>query len=293
MPASRSRSASRTLWFMPAQFGRHVTDQRGGAAAALGGHEAEGLAPAFGSLAPPAAFRASAVPALRSGSCSGGYRYSLMPARSDERIASDSAVVFSAMIIGSPAAARIEATRPSRGSFQPLISTSTTSGRMRSRRSRKLLDIADILVFDDDAERQVGEAWPAPAPRVPGFRSPVRWSADTCGVSPSPYHFAGAAGRRLPVPRPGLHRRRRGLAAPARIGLAASGPAEPPGLPCAADQLFDRHASPLAASPAPARSCPYPAARISTSLFFVMNGIGHVQRRAAAVRRESAAPLPA
>ena len=55
-------------------------------------------------------------------------------------------------------ALRIEATRPSSGSFQPLISTSTTSGRMRSRRSRKLLDIADVLVLDDDAERQIGEA---------------------------------------------------------------------------------------------------------------------------------------
>ena len=40
--------------------------------------------------------------------------------------------------MGSPVAPRMEATRPSSGSFQPLISTSTTSGRMRSRRSRKL-----------------------------------------------------------------------------------------------------------------------------------------------------------
>src|ERR1035437_1981943 len=74
-----------------------------------------------------------------SGSCKGGYRYSLMPALSEERMASDSAVVLSAMIMGSPAAVRMEATRPSSGSFHPLISTSTTSGRMRSRRSRKLL----------------------------------------------------------------------------------------------------------------------------------------------------------
>src|ERR1035441_6707711 len=73
-----------------------------------------------------------------SGSCNGGYRYSLMPARSEERMASASAAVLSAMIMGSPAAARMEATRPSRGSFHPLISTSTTSGRIRSRRSRKL-----------------------------------------------------------------------------------------------------------------------------------------------------------
>ena len=76
---------------------------------------------------------------LRSDSCSGGYRYSLMPARSEDRIASASAVVLSAMIIGSPAAARIDATSPSSGSFQPLMSTRTTSGRIRSRRSRKLL----------------------------------------------------------------------------------------------------------------------------------------------------------
>ena len=53
-------------------------------------------------------------------------------------MASESAVVFRAMIIGSPMAARMEATRPSSGSFQPLMSISTTSGRMRSRRSRKL-----------------------------------------------------------------------------------------------------------------------------------------------------------
>ena len=54
-------------------------------------------------------------------------------------MASDSALLFSAMIIGSPILARMEATRPSSGSFQPLMSISTTSGRIRSRRSRKLL----------------------------------------------------------------------------------------------------------------------------------------------------------
>ena len=65
---------------------------------------------------------------------------------------------------------------------------------------QEIADVAQILVFDDDAERQVGEGRPAPAPRVPGFRLPARWSADTCGVSRSPVHFpappAAAVGAR-------------------------------------------------------------------------------------------------
>ena len=168
------------LLVLPAQLRGHVADQRGGAAAALGGEEGEALAAALGARSRRrlrSAERFSS--ALLSGSCSGGNRYSLIPARSAARIGSASALVFRAMIMGSPTAPRMEATSPSSGSFQLLISISTTSGRMRSSRSRKLvtspMSWCSTMTRNGSSERP-----PAPVPTVPGFRSPVQWSADTC-----------------------------------------------------------------------------------------------------------------
>ena len=141
------------LLVLPAQLRGQVADQGGGAATAFGGEEGERLAGALGAaVAPAAAFGERLSSALRKVSCRGGNKYSLIPARSEDRIASASAVVFRATIMGSPVAVRMDETSPSSGSFQPLMSISTTSGRMRSRRSRKA-DVAHVLMLDDDAER--------------------------------------------------------------------------------------------------------------------------------------------
>src|SRR5450432_891963 len=140
MPASMSRSVRRTFWFnRPNSAATWQTS-------VVAPHPplAERNPRAFPLLLVlPSRLRLRSTErrsrALRSGSLSGGYRYSLIPARSDDKMASESAVVFRAMIMGSPAALRIEVTKPSSGSFQPLMSTSTTSGRMRSSRSRKFV----------------------------------------------------------------------------------------------------------------------------------------------------------
>ena len=203
------------------------------------------LPPAFGALAPPAAFQLTLFQRLLQRLLQRRIQVLVDAGAQRGENGIGSAVVLSAMIIGSPAAARMEATRPSSGSFQPLISTSTTSGRMRSRRSRKLLTVAEILLFDDDAERQIGEAWPAPGPRVPGFRSPVRWSADTCdSLLLRPLQLCAAAGRGAGAGGAGVGRRRRPRARRHRHRheLQSAGRRRLPGLPCCCwINCFDRH----------------------------------------------------
>src|ERR1022692_2906968 len=153
-----------------------------------------------------------------SGSCKGGYRYSLMPARSEERMASASAVVLSAMIMGSPAAARMEATKPSRGSFHPLISTSTTSGRMRSRRSKKLPTSPTSwcsTIMRNGSSARVACAWSQSSrfsiarPMVSGYM----WSLPVAGS------LRGASGRRRSQARvDGWRRGGRGYNQELRVG---------------------------------------------------------------------------
>ena len=215
-----------------------------------------------------------------------------MPARSDDRIVSGSAVVFSAMIIGSPAAPRMEATRPSSGSFQALMSTSTTSGRMRSRRSRKLLTSPRSWCSTMIRNGSVAQQSPASAPRVPGFRLPGRWSADTCGVSRSPAHFAAppaaAAGARPGFTGGGGCR---AAPAPESSGAAAWRRSRLAFLALLISCSTGIVSSGGFTGTGPVLSMPGCAFR--RSLFLVMKGYGILQRRAAAGRPESAAPLPA
>ena len=181
MPASRSRSASSTFWFCAAQFAATWQTSVVAPQPPLAEKKAEcSCRPPWRRRRAAGCARAERLSsARRSGSSSGGKRYSLMPARMAARIASASAVVFSAMIMGSPMALRIDETRPSSGSLQPLISTSTTSGPHALQAVQKVAEVADVLVLHDDAKRQLGADRPGSAPRVPGSRSPSRWSADT------------------------------------------------------------------------------------------------------------------
>ena len=291
MPASRSRSASSTFWFMPAQFGGHVADQRGGAAAALGGKEAEALAAApWRRVAPPAAFHASAAPApCCSGSCSGGYRYSLMPARREARMASglgggverDDHRVAGGVADGGDQtfqrllpAADIHQHHVRPHALQPV---------------QEIAHIAHVLVFDDDAERQVGQACLRLVPEFAVFdcqsdgqrihvvspRSPVHLSAPPlAGVGVRPGFTGGAA------------------AGTGNSWIGGIGPVEPPGLPCAAGSTAPPAWIPTAASPAPVRSYPCPAAHLDDRCSWAGTA-PDTSVPGPSARRESAAPFPA
>ena len=99
-------------------------------------------------------------------------------------------------------------TRPSRGSFQSLMSVSTTSGRTRSRRSRKLLSSPQVLVLHRHPERHArrqacvcsqSSRFSIAKPMVSGYmaRAPAHfpplpgWFMAAAGAKPG---FTGAAG---------------------------------------------------------------------------------------------------
>ena len=99
------------------------------------------------------------------------------------------------MIIGSPAAFRMDATRPSSGSFQPLISISTTSGRIRSSRSMKLVisPRSRCSTITRNGSRATGRPAPAPSssrfsiasPMVRGYMLRLRLPRSLAGASRS------------------------------------------------------------------------------------------------------------
>ena len=177
-------------------------------------------------------------------------------------------MVFSAMIIGSPAAARMEATSPSRGSFHPLISTRTTSGRMRSRRSRKLLTSPTSWCSTMMRNGRSAEGGLRLIPEFPVFDCQSDGQRIHVESPRTPDHSCGAAGGR-PAPGPGWPDRQAAARAWYRhYEICVWWPAERAGLPCAADQLLHRHGS-AAASPVPVRSCPYPACIGISELVFM------------------------
>src|ERR1035437_4001664 len=111
---------------------------------------------------------------------------------------------------------------------------------------------------------------PAPDPRVPGFQLPVRWSADTCGVSPSPDHLAmpPAADGVKPGFRDG------GAVGTGTIwkGCIVAGGGAWPSLRCWTNCSTGMDSDGGFTGTGPVLSIP--GWRISISLFFVRNGYG-------------------